>query len=153
MLHFVSQPEPAGRELRRVVRPGGTVGACVWDFAEGMEMLRSFWDAALSLDPDAPDEARRLRFGRRGEIAELLATSGLVDITESTLEVTSTYQDFDELWSGLSAGIGPAGSYCTSLPAPGRAALRDELFTRLGSPAAGFTLGATARCAHGTVPG
>ena len=66
VLHFVSDPRRAAMEMARVVRPGGTVAACVWDFANGMEMLRQFWDAALSIDPDAPDEARVLRFGRPG---------------------------------------------------------------------------------------
>ena len=72
VLHFVSDAEQVAAELRRVVRPGGRVAACVWDFEEGMEMLRCFWDAALDVDPDAPDEARVLRFGRPGEIVELL---------------------------------------------------------------------------------
>src|SRR3954447_14758469 len=58
VLHFVPEPAQAGRELRRVLRPGGVAAACVWDFAEGMQMLRHFWDAALVIDPHAPDEAR-----------------------------------------------------------------------------------------------
>ena len=46
VLHFVSDPPAAAAEMARTVRPGGLVGACVWDFANGMEMLRHFWDAA-----------------------------------------------------------------------------------------------------------
>jgi SAM-dependent methyltransferase len=72
VLHFVSDPAGAVSEMARVVRPGGVVGACVWDFAEGMQMLRLYWDAALAVDPTAPDEARTLRFGRPGEIPALL---------------------------------------------------------------------------------
>ena len=104
VLHFVSDPEQVGREFRRALRPGGTVSASVWDFAEGMQMLRHFWDAALALDPQAPDEARVLRFGREGEIVQLLHDAGFEDLVETTLEVTSTYADFDELWSGFLAG-------------------------------------------------
>jgi SAM-dependent methyltransferase len=153
VLHFVSDPTLAASELRRVVRPGGIVAACVWDFAERMEMLRCFWDAALSVDPDAPDEARTLRFGREGEIVSLFASAGLGGIAETTLEVGSTYENFDELWSGFLAGIGPAGSYLVSLGDGQRGAVRDELVHRLGSPAGRFTLAATARCASGRVPG
>ncbi|MGD8827000.1 MAG: methyltransferase domain-containing protein [Myxococcales bacterium] len=69
VLHFVSDPNRAASEMVRVVRPGGAVSACVWDFTDGMEMLRCFWDAALEIDSDAPDEARTLRFRRPGEIA------------------------------------------------------------------------------------
>lgn len=153
VLHFVTDPTAAATEMARVVRPGGTVAACVWDFAEGMEMLRFFWDAALSLDPDAPDEARTLRFGRSGEIAELFASVALEDVTESTLDVASTYSSFDELWSGFLAGVGPAGAYCTSLGEAAQEELRGALFLRCGSPDGPLTLRAVARCAVARVPG
>lgn len=152
VLHFVSDPVRAATELRRVVRPAGTVAACVWDFADGMEMLRRFWDAALAVVPDAPDEARTLRFGRAGEIAELFGEAGLVDVLESTLRVESMYVDFDDLWSGFLAGIGPAGTFCVSLADQQRDEVRARLYSALGSPAGPFTLGAVARCAVGSVP-
>lgn len=153
VLHFVSDPRRAATEMARVVRPGGTVAACVWDFADGMEMLRAFWDAALSIDPDAPDEARTLRFGRPGEIAELFASVALEDVAESTLSVESTYASFDELWNGFLAGVGPAGAYCVSLGDEDRERLRTTLFVRCGLPDGPLTLGARARCAVGRVPG
>lgn len=152
VLHFVSDPELAAREMMRVVRPGGSVAACVWDFDDGMEMLRSFWDAALQIDPGAPDEARTLRFGRPGEIADLFRTSGIVDVIETTLSVTADYAGFDELWDGFLAGVGPAGAHCLSLDDDGRERLRAALFVRLGEPAGPMTLGAVARCAVGRTP-
>lgn len=152
VLHFVTEPEQAAREMARVVRPGGSVSACVWDFDDGMEMLRAFWDAALSIDPDAPDEARTLRFGRPGEIREVFASAGIEHIEESTLATSSTYSSFDDLWGGLLAGVGPAGAYCVSLSDADRDRLRKALFARVGSPVGGFTLGAVARCAVGRVP-
>ena len=153
VLHFVGEPAAAAREFRRVLRPGGLVSACVWDFDGGMEMLRLFWDAAVALDPVAPDEARTLRFGRVGEIALLFDDAGLEDVRETTLSVGSTYATFDELWSGFLDGIGPAGSYCLSLSDEHRAALRAEMFGRLGSPSGSFSLTATARCASAREPG
>ena len=152
VLHFVSGPEQAALELRRVLRPGGVVSACVWDVAEGMQMLRLFWDSALAIDPDAPDEARTLRFGREGEIAQLLHAAGFEDLAETTLGVTSTYADFDDLWSGFLAGIGPAGSYCVGLPEEDRARLRADLFGRLGSPSGSFSLTAVARSVSARAP-
>ena len=149
VLHFVSDAAAAAREMQRVARPGGAIAACVWDFAREMRMLRLFWDAAVELDPAAPDEARTLRFGREGEIVELFAAAGLRDLVESTLTVESTYAGFAELWDGFLAGIGPAGAYCASLPDDRRELLRDGLYRRLGSPADGFTLTATARCVVG----
>lgn len=152
VLHFVSDPAAAAAELRRVVTGGGTVAACVWDFERGMQMLRHFWDSALTVDADAPDEATHLKFGGKGEIVELFDAAGLTGAEESTLTVTSSYADFDELWSGFLAGIGPAGSYCAALPEDQRAAVRDDLFRRIGSPAGPFELDATARCARARVP-
>jgi len=153
VLHFVSDPDQAVREMARVTRLGGTVAACVWDFAEGMEMLRAFWDAATTINPDAPDEARTLRFGRAGEIADVLATAGLDRIEESTLTAASSYDSFDELWNGFLAGVGPAGAYCVALNDHDQALLRTALFDRLGSPPGSFTLRAMARCAVGRVAG
>jgi SAM-dependent methyltransferase len=152
VLHFVSHPDRAAQEMRRVVRPGGRVSACVWDFDQGMEMLRGFWDAATEVDPDAPDEARTLRFGRAREIVELFEANGLEDVVETTLTVSSTYASFDELWRGLLAGVGPAGAYCVAQPDDRRLALHDALFRRFGSPTGPFTLAAVARCAVGVVP-
>jgi SAM-dependent methyltransferase len=152
VLHFVSEPDRAAREMMRVVRPGGCVSACVWDFDDGMEMLRAFWDAALEIDPGAPDEARTLHFGRAGEIATLFASVGMVDVRESTLSVTSSYANFDELWRGFLAGVGPAGAHCLSLGATDRERLRATLFERLGEPTGALTLGAVARCAVARTP-
>jgi SAM-dependent methyltransferase len=152
VLHFVSDPQRAITEIWRVLRPGGTVAGCVWDTAEGMEMLRSFWDAALSVDPDAPDEARTLRFGNRGEIADLFTGAGFLEVRESTITVRSAYADFDELWSGFLAGVGPAGAYCVSLPEQKRSRVRAVMADRLGSPTGPFTLEAVARCAVGRLP-
>ena len=150
VMHFVSDPAVAIVEMTRVLKPGGRVAVCVWDFERGMEMLRAFWDAAVALDPDAPDELRVMRFGRAGELLELLDQGGLADVSEEELTVTSTYVDFDELWNGFLAGIGPAGSYLVGLPEVERARLREKLYERLGSPAGGFTLEAVARAAVGT---
>lgn len=152
VLHFVSDPAAAASEVGRVARSGGTVAACVWDSSAGMELLRAFWDAALELDPSAPDEQRVLRYGHEGELAQWLADAGFGDVTESTLTVRAAYQEFDELWTGLLAGIGPAGSYCMSLPADHRAALRTALFDRLDSPSGAFSLAAVARAARAVRP-
>jgi ubiquinone/menaquinone biosynthesis C-methylase UbiE len=152
VLHFVADPAEAAREIRRVLRPDGVFAACVWDFADGMEMLRAFWDAALEVDPEAPDEARLLRFGEQGEIATLLEGAGFQDVVETTITVSSSYADFAELWSGFLAGIGPAGAYLLTRDDAGRDALRDAMFRRLDAPAGPFTLGAVARYAAGRSP-
>lgn len=152
VLHFVGEPARAGEEFRRVLRPRGLAAACVWDFTEEMEMLRHFWDAALTVDADAPDEARVLRFGREGELAAWLTDAGFVDVEEVDLHVSAEYSDFGELWAGFRHGIGPAGAYCRSLTDETRASVEREMFRRVGSPTGGFSLAATARAAKGRSP-
>lgn len=149
VLHFVSDPAVAGAEFGRVLRTGGVAAACVWDAGDGMELLRAFWDAAVSLDPDAPDELRVLRFGREGELAGWLSGAGFAEVAEATLTVTSSYADLDELWSTLQAGVGPVGEYCASLSAARLAALRTALEERLGAPTGQVTLRAVARAVRG----
>lgn len=153
VLHFVADPERAAGELRRVLRPGGTVGACVWDFDGGMAMLRHFWDAALAVDPSAPDEASTMRFGRAREIVDLFDEAGFEQIVENSLEVSTHYLDFTELWSSCCGGVGPVGAYCASLSEVRRSALHGELFARVGAPSGRFTLSAVAHCAIGRAPG
>ncbi|MDQ7993055.1 MAG: methyltransferase domain-containing protein, partial [Propionicimonas sp.] len=150
VLHFVSDPARVAAEMRRVGRPGARVAAAVWDFGHGMQMLRAFWDAAVSLDPAAPDELRAMRFGREGEIAQWLTDAGLEAVTETTLEVSTPYVDFEELWNGFLAGVGPAGSYCVWLPPAHQERLRRALFERLGEPSGPFELSAVARAGRGT---
>ncbi len=151
VLHFVDDLPGAASEALRVLRPGGLVAACVWDAVEGVEMLDRFWRAVLVRDPAAPPQARALRLGRPGEIADLLASAGFGDLVETTLAVSSTYTDVDELWAGFLAGIGPAGAYCVAMAEEDREATRAALAA--GLPAGPFELGAVARCVTGRAPG
>ena len=153
VLHFVSDPPTAAAELHRVLRPGGTAAACVWDFGGGMRVLRMFWDAALEVDADAPDEATDRRFGRDGEIAELFSAAGFRDVRPGSLDVAAHYDDFDDLWAGFTSGVGPSGSFCAALAPDQREALRRGLRYRLGEPAGAFSLPARAWFATGCKPG
>ena len=151
VLHFVDDADRAAAEMIRVVRPGGTVAACVWDLAEGMEMLHLFWEAAVSVLPDAPAEGRVRPFGGPGEIVALFERSGLDAVVEGELRVTSTYADVDELWSSFLLGTGPAGVYAAGLGAGEQAEVRDAMAERLGRPSGAITLAGVARCAVGRV--
>jgi SAM-dependent methyltransferase len=136
-------------EMRRVVRSGGVVAACTWDYGGGMQMLRTFWDAALTLDPAAPDEARVLGYSTPESLHELWARCDLRNVAVAPLVVPADYEGFDDYWQSFLTGTGPGGSYCLSLEADHRAALRDECFRRLGVPQRGFTLTARAWAVRG----
>lgn len=49
-LNFFPDPDAAVDEMRSITAPQGTVSACVWDYSDGMQFLRRFWDAAAAMD-------------------------------------------------------------------------------------------------------
>jgi ubiquinone/menaquinone biosynthesis C-methylase UbiE len=149
VVNFLRDPQAGAAEMRRVVRPGGVVGACTWDYGDGMQMLRVFWDAAKALEPDAPDEGRTMRFRSTEELEELWREVGVEEVETGTIEIETTYADFDDFWEPLTFGVGPAGAYFNTLEPKRQEALRDELLDRLGSPAGPFTLGARACAVRG----
>ena len=119
-------------EMIRVTRPGGTVAAAVWDYGQGMEMLRVFWDEAIALSPamDARDE-RHMPLSRKGELAALWRAHALQDVVEETLTIQTRFVSFDDYWSPFLEKQGPAGEYVASLPAGERDQLRLRLRRRL----------------------
>jgi SAM-dependent methyltransferase len=141
---------PAGvAEMRRVLRLGGVAAACTWDYGDGMRLLRAFWDAARELDPEAPDEGTTMRFRTAPELEDLWRDAGLRDAVVDELTVEARYADFDDLWQPLTSGVGPAGAYCASLDPARQAALREQLFARLGRPDGAFSLPARAWAVRG----
>jgi hypothetical protein len=71
VVNFMTDARAGVAEMRRVARR--TVTSCVWDYAGEMAMLRAFWDAALGLDPNAPDEGRTMRYCTPLELRALWA--------------------------------------------------------------------------------
>jgi SAM-dependent methyltransferase len=154
VVNFLGDPPGGVREMARVVRQGGTVAACVWDYADGMAMLQAFWAAAKEIEPDraaSSDEGSAMRYRREGELAGLWEEVGLTNVRSQALEVSATYESFDDLWQPLTAGIGPAGAFTTSLDAAAQERLREALRGRVGDPPGAFELSARAWAASGTV--
>jgi SAM-dependent methyltransferase len=148
VIHFLEEPATGIAEMRRVVRGGGVVAACSWDFLE-MQLLRTFWESARAVDPEAPGET--FPFGTLDALAELGRGAGLRDVETGSLEVSTRYVDFDELWGTFLLGVGPAGEYCAALALQTREKVRDEYRRRLDDPSGSFTLTARAWAFRGQV--
>jgi len=154
VVNFMGDPPVGVGEMRRVTRPGGTVAAAVWDYAGEMTLLRRFWDAAVSLDPDAADrdEGRTMPYCTPEELKGLWRDAGLREPAVSALVVDAEYGGFDDLWQSLEHGSGPSTAYAASLANAQRARLRDELRRRLGVGEEPVRLTARAWRVIGTVP-
>jgi SAM-dependent methyltransferase len=146
VVHFMSDPVQGLREMRRVTRPGGTVAACVWDYAGDRGPLSVFWSAVRELDPAADDESD-LAGVREGQLPALFAQAGLNSTQATTLTVSVLHAGFDSWWEPFTLGVGPAGTYLKSLPASQRDALREQCRQRL--PAGALEITAVAWAASG----
>jgi SAM-dependent methyltransferase len=129
VLNFVPEPDKAVSEMVRVARPSGTVAAYVWDYAEGMQMMRHFWDAAGALDPRALelDEGRRFTLCKPESLTNLFQTAGLEKVDVGAIDVPTVFRDFDDYWSPFLGGQAPAPGYAMSLSQERRAALRERI--------------------------
>lgn len=152
VFNFLPDPAKALSEARRVTRLGGSVSAAVWDYGEGMRMLRIFWDAAGALNPSAERfDEKHMPLCRRGELSELWAQGGLQKVEESALKITMKFENFDNFWNPFLLGQGPAGTYVKRLPKLRISALREEVRKRLGDPRKAFTLPARMWAVRGKV--
>jgi SAM-dependent methyltransferase len=130
VLNFVPDPVAAMTQMARVARPGGRVGAYVWDYAGEMELMRRFWDAAVALDPAALALDEGVRFGafcRPDVLADLFSDAGLCGVEARAVDVLTPFRDFDDCWRPFLGGQGPAPSYLLALTEDRRAALRERI--------------------------
>jgi SAM-dependent methyltransferase len=152
VVNFMTDAERGVGEMKRVVKPGGTVAACTWDYRDGMTMIRAYWDAAHEVVPDESaqfDEGKTMRYAMLEELTGLWRTVGLQDVAGGELSVTVGYDDFEDLWAPFPTGIGPAGAFCASLDPEQQQILRAALSRRLGDPEGPFELSARAWYAVG----
>jgi len=155
VMNFIPDHAKAVSEMRRVTRPNGVVSACVWDYNDGMQMLRFFWDEAVALDPAIePKDERHMKLSRRGQLGELWKKAGLVDVHEQALTIEQVYTSFDDYWGPFLKGAGPGGAHVVSLSEERRHELAARMRKRLLGERqdGGFTLQAKAWCVRGNVP-
>ena len=133
MLNFVPDPKTAIAEMIRITKPGGCIGIFLWDYAEGMEMLRYFWDAAVELDKSAIefDEGIRFPLCKEGQLETLIREVGMKQVEATSIVVKTDFQNFDDFWQPFLGNVGPAPSYTMSLNQTERQKLEDKLHNML----------------------
>jgi ubiquinone/menaquinone biosynthesis C-methylase UbiE len=151
VLFFVPDPAKAAAEMTRVVAPGGTVAAYVWDiFGGGL--------------PTLPIQAELLRFGlpplhppsadaSRMEVVRALWTeAGLEAIETREITVHRSFRDFEALWQSATA-IATVGQVVAGMEAADVEKLTARLRERLPADASGrITYSARANAIKGRQP-
>lgn len=155
VLNFVPDKQAATSEMVRVLRPGGTLGLYVWDYAGHMQIMRHLFDAALAFDPKAADydDGTKAPICRPGPLADLLKAAGLESVSVSPIDIPAAFESFDDYWAPFLGGTGSAPKYVTSLSGEDRTRLRDAVRERLPTgPDGEILLAVRAWAAKGTKP-
>ncbi len=133
VLNFITTPEKALDEMKRITIKGGTVAAYIWDYAGNMEFLSYFWDTAIELDPDASilHEGRRFPDSNGKALATIFESVGFSNIKTIPLEIEITFSNFENYWQPFLGGQGPAPTYISKLKPPKRKLLQAALLQKL----------------------
>lgn len=132
-LNFFPDPIACLLEMKRVTRIDGEIALYVWDYATGMQMLRYFWDAAVSLFPDAADldEMNRFPICQSEALEATFVKAGLNVIELRALEAPTLFTSFADYWQPFLGGVGPAPGFVAALRLEEREALVTALQAKL----------------------
>jgi trans-aconitate methyltransferase len=108
--------------------PAGVVAAYVWDYADRMDLMRHFWNVAVTLDPAADfDETVRFPICHPDRLRALWEDGGLTEVAVGAIDVPTVFRDFDDYWAPFLGGQGVAPAYVMSLDEQRRQELRERL--------------------------
>ena len=126
VINFIPDRPKALGEMRRVGRAGGTVAGYVWDFAGERSpgsILRAGLRAIGIELPGVPGSTET----SLGGLQSLFEHAGLEQIATKTIDVTSSFASFDDLWRALTPSFNPVTKTAAALPEADRALLMDKV--------------------------
>jgi SAM-dependent methyltransferase len=120
-------------EQHRVVRPGGTIAAYVWDYAGEYEFARRFWDAALSIDSRAAahDPGRNAAICREQNLREALVAAGCGGVETCVLDDSGEFPSREAYWRAFDGRQGSTSEYFALLTDQERLRLKDAVFSTM----------------------
>jgi trans-aconitate methyltransferase len=130
VLNFIPERVAALRRMREI---GATVAVYVWDYADGMQLMRYFFDAVAEVRPQdgEQDEGRRFAFCTPEGLQELFTDAGLTTVRTREIVVPTEWESFDDYWRPFLGGQGVAPAYLRSLAEPDQEELREAVRARL----------------------
>ncbi|WP_262268406.1 class I SAM-dependent methyltransferase [Microvirga yunnanensis] len=136
VIHFVPDPAKAAAEMGRVLRPGGTAAAYVWDYKNAGSPTSPLAAAmkAMGLQSPAPPSPQVTSLAA---LEELWRAAGFVQIGTRTIEIVVEFRDFEEFWQSMTVPVGPAGKAISAMSPDRRAQLRSVLEQQMPVTAGG----------------
>ncbi len=130
VLNFIPERVEALRRMREI---GSTVAVYVWDYADGMQLMRYFFDAMAEVRPQdrGHDEGLRFSFCTAEGIEGLFTEAGFTTVSTREIVVPTVFTSFDDYWRPFLGGQGVAPAYLRSLAVPDQEVLREAVRSRL----------------------
>jgi ubiquinone/menaquinone biosynthesis C-methylase UbiE len=125
-IHFVPDPAKAVAEMERVLRPGGTAAAYVWDYTNAGSPTTPLAAAmrAMGLQSPAPPSPHVTSLLA---LEELWRAAGFEQIDTRAIDIAVEFAGFEEFWQSMTVPVGPAGKAIAAMSPDGRARLRSVL--------------------------
>jgi SAM-dependent methyltransferase len=126
VIHFVPDPAKAVAEMGRVLRPGGTAAAYVWDYKNAGSPTAPLAAAmrGIGRQPPAPPSPHVTSLLA---LEELWRAAGFEQIDARGIDIAVEFADFEEFWQSMTVPVGPAGKAIAAMSPEDLAQLRSVL--------------------------
>lgn len=157
-LQFFAERLDAAREMHRVLRPDGTVGAAVWSAGHRLEPFDDYAEAlaATGVEPPFPRAFDNGTFVMSdGACRQLFENAGFAAVEVSVVEQTVAFPDPGSAAEGILGT--PFGPVVAALPGDQGEALQADLLRRFhpespGAPISRTTVAVVVRATKGSEP-
>jgi SAM-dependent methyltransferase len=151
VIFFVPDPAKGVAEMVRVVRPGGSVSAYVWDILGGGFPFAALQEELAAFGPP-PMWPPSVGASRLDALRALWAGAGLLQVETREIVVQRSFDEFESFWRIAQAGP-PIAPRLAALTPADVSRLQDRMRERLPADAAGgITYSARANAIKGVVP-
>ncbi|MBV1698305.1 MAG: methyltransferase domain-containing protein [Hyphomicrobiales bacterium] len=152
VISFVPDPDKSVAELRRVTRPGGMIGAYMWDFLNKGSPRHRLGEAVKRMGV-AVRQLPGYAHSRMEAMEGFFKSAGLADVATRVIEFEVTYDNFDEYWSQQTGLASAAAENISSMSAADIERLKADLRANLPKDKAGrIAFRVKANAVKGRVP-
>ena len=114
VVNFIPDRAKAVAEMHRVLRPGGLVGAFVWDFAVDRSPSGPVRRALAALGTPPPP-VPGTGDSRLPQFSALFAAAGFVEVETRVFDVALDFEDPTAFWIAQSTGFSPVARFVKGL--------------------------------------
>jgi ubiquinone/menaquinone biosynthesis C-methylase UbiE len=153
VITFISDPAKALAEMKRVVKPGGTIATYVWDFTNGGSPQQPLREA-IEAHGVTVVHMQGHENSRREALDRIFQAAALDDLATRMIEIDVVYPDFDSYWESQTALANTTVQYLRTMTAAEVEQVKAHLREHLPKDRSGrIAYKGRASAAKGRVPG